>query len=133
MVCLHRDVDLVMNVPEDVFSMMNTMISDCTLHIEICCMKGITQLHVCKALHLTLLLYILGLDAVDQTESQMVFHAGTAMKDSKVVTSGGRVLAVVAMDTSLATAALQAQQGAANVKFEGAYFRSDIAHRALKR
>ena len=96
-------------------------------------LNGITLLHLGEALHFTLLLHFLGLNAVDQTENQMIFHAGTTLKDSKVVTSGGRVLAVVAMDTSLATAALQAQQGAAKVKFEGAYFRSDIAHRALKR
>ncbi len=61
-----------------------------------------------------------------------VFHAGTAVKDNKTVTNGGRVLATVAIDTSLETAAQTAQQAAEMVHFEGKYFRKDIAHKAIK-
>ena len=63
----------------------------------------------------------------------LVFHAGTAQKDGKIVTSGGRVLAVVAVDTDLQAASERAQKGAADVRFEGSFYRSDIGHCALKR
>ena len=61
-----------------------------------------------------------------------VFHAGTAYNSSKdLVTSGGRVLAVVALDPSLKTAALRALDGVSHIQFDGAYFRKDIAHTAF--
>ncbi len=56
-----------------------------------------------------------------------MFHAGTAIKDNKVVTSGGRVLANVAMTTDLRLAASQAQRGAESIQFEGGFHRKDIA------
>ena len=49
------------------------------------------------------------------------------------MTSGGRVLAVVAVDTDLPAASERAQAGAAEVHFEGSFYRSDIGHHALKR
>ncbi len=61
-----------------------------------------------------------------------VFHAGTALKDEKVVTSGGRVLAVVAVDANLESAAKQANIGAETIQFEGKFYRKDIAHKAFK-
>ena len=63
----------------------------------------------------------------------LIFHAGTAEKDGKIVTSGGRVLAVVAVDTDLPTASERAQKGAAEVSFEGAFYRSDIGYHTLRR
>ena len=71
-----------------------------------------------------------GLEAVEK--NLIVFHAGTALRDNKVVTSGGRVLAVVALNASLEQAALQAQQGTADIQFDGKFFRKDIAHKAIK-
>ena len=71
----------------------------------------------------------LGLDAVEKDLNQVVFHAGTASKDGKVVTSGGRVLANVAMANNLQTAAAEARKGAEAIQFEGAFFRRDIAKR----
>lgn len=61
-----------------------------------------------------------------------VFHAGTAAKDGSVVTSGGRVLAVVALDDDLEKAAKRATDGVAGITFTDKFYRKDIAHKALK-
>ncbi|XP_063954350.1 trifunctional purine biosynthetic protein adenosine-3-like [Lytechinus pictus] len=73
---------------------------------------------------------ISGLDEIASQPDMMVIHAGTAVKDGKVVTSGGRVLAVVASARDLVTAAAMANKGAKTVKFEGSFHRTDIAKRA---
>lgn len=73
-----------------------------------------------------------GLDAAE-TEKAVVFHAGTAQKDSRIVTSGGRVLGVTAWDADLKTAQKRAYLLADKIKYEGAYYRRDIGHRALSR
>jgi phosphoribosylamine--glycine ligase len=62
-----------------------------------------------------------------------VFHAGTALKDGRLVTDGGRVLAVTAMAPTLELAVASAYEAAAMIEFEGKYLRRDIAHRALGR
>ncbi|MCY4743720.1 phosphoribosylamine--glycine ligase [Pelomonas sp. UHG3] len=74
---------------------------------------------------------ITGLPA-DQAEA-MVFHAGTAEQDGKLVTSGGRVLCVTALGESARTAAQAAYEVAAGIQFAGRQYRSDIGHRAIKR
>ena len=61
-----------------------------------------------------------------------VFHAGTAAGESGLVTSGGRVLAVTAVAATLKEAVDDAYKGVAAVTIEGAQFRKDIAHRALR-
>jgi len=66
-------------------------------------------------------------------EDGMVFHAGTAAVDGKLVTSGGRVLCVTALGESVRTAAQNAYELAAGIQFEGRQYRSDIGHRAIKR
>ncbi|KAI5475988.1 phosphoribosylamine--glycine ligase / phosphoribosylformylglycinamidine cyclo-ligase [Pseudohyphozyma bogoriensis] len=60
-----------------------------------------------------------------------VFHAGTAIKDGKVVTDGGRVLAVTGTAATLKEAQALAYKGVEQVKFEGMIFRRDIAYRAF--
>lgn len=60
-----------------------------------------------------------------------VFHAGTALKDGAVVSSGGRVLTVTAVRSSLETALQAANQGVAAVSFPGSVYRHDIGHRAI--
>ncbi len=62
-----------------------------------------------------------------------VFHAGTALQDDKVVTAGGRVLAVTALGPDLKTAVERAYAAVAEITFEGAHFRRDIAHLAFNR
>jgi phosphoribosylamine--glycine ligase len=61
-----------------------------------------------------------------------VFHAGTAMKDGKVVTSGGRVLCVTALGETVKFAQQQAYSILDQIKFDGAQYRTDIGYRAVK-
>jgi phosphoribosylamine--glycine ligase len=60
------------------------------------------------------------------------FVAGGALKEGKLVTSGGRVTGTTAIAGSLEEAVQEAYRLASGVKFEGAYCRSDIGQRALK-
>lgn len=60
-----------------------------------------------------------------------VFHAGTALKDGSVVSSGGRVLTVTSVRSDLEAALQAANRGVAAVGFPGAVYRRDIAHRAI--
>ena len=63
----------------------------------------------------------------------LVFHAGTAEKDGKIVTNGGRVLGVVAKADDIRTAVDKAYKGVNAITFQDAFHRNDIAHRALER
>lgn len=65
------------------------------------------------------------LGSFDQSRC-VIFHAGTAMKDGKLVTNGGRVLGVTAVGSSMGEARQKAYDIAREVRFEGAYYRSDI-------
>ena len=71
--------------------------------------------------------------AADLGDDAMVFHAGTAIADGNLVTSGGRVLCVTALGESARTAAQRAYEAASGVQFAGRQYRSDIGHRAIKR
>ena len=75
-------------------------------------------------------LFSSGLSQVQDSGLQ-VFHAGTTLKDGAVVSTGGRVLTVTAVKSSLETALNAANQGVASVGFPGAVYRRDIAHRAI--
>ena len=59
-------------------------------------------------------------------EDVVIFHAGTARKDGKVVTNGGRVLGVTALAETSARAAELARAAAACIRFDGAFYRRDI-------
>ena len=74
---------------------------------------------------------ITGLDAAAQTGC-LVFHAGTALKEGRVVTSGGRVLTVTAFGKDLREAVTQAYEGVQKIRFDGAHYRHDIAAKAFK-
>ncbi|MCA6216620.1 phosphoribosylamine--glycine ligase [Ideonella sp. B7] len=67
------------------------------------------------------------------TADSMVFHAGTVQKDGQVLTSGGRVLCVTALGDSARTAQQRAYEVLRQVHFDGAQWRTDIGHRAIKR
>ena len=60
-----------------------------------------------------------------------VFHAGTARRDGKIVTSGGRVLGVTALGENLAAARGRAYAALESIQFEGMHYRSDIGAQAL--
>ena len=67
------------------------------------------------------------------SSSSVVFHAGTAQRDHDVVTAGGRVLGVLGLGSTLTEAQRQAYRGVDKISFAGHHFRTDIAHRALRR
>ena len=74
------------------------------------------------------------IESLPADEADMhVFHAGTAQKDGKAVTSGGRVLCVTALGDKVKIAADRAYEAAAKVKFDGMQYRRDIGHRAFNR
>ena len=62
-----------------------------------------------------------------------VFHAGTTLKDGKVLTSGGRVLCVTALGETVKFAQLKAYEIADEIKFDGAQYRTDIGYRAINK
>ncbi len=74
---------------------------------------------------------ITGLDVANKLPGVKIFHAGTALKDGQIVTSGGRVLGVTALGKDLKTAQAAAYAAVASIQFEGARFRRDIASKAL--
>jgi phosphoribosylamine--glycine ligase len=76
---------------------------------------------------------ITGLQEAENLRDVIVFHAGTAQKDNSVVTNGGRVLGVTATGSSIADAKKKAYEAVDKIKFEGVYFRRDIADKAIKR
>ncbi len=73
-----------------------------------------------------------GLPAVDSPDTK-VFHAGTTLKDGKVVTSGGRVLCVTALGGTVAAAQQHAYQVVQQIRWRGALYRTDIGYRAIAR
>ena len=66
-------------------------------------------------------------------EDLQVFHAGTAFQDGRLVTSGGRVLCVTALGEKVKTAQQRAYEALRGIHIDGAIYRTDIGHRALRR
>ncbi|SPE36259.1 phosphoribosylglycinamide synthetase phosphoribosylamine-glycine ligase [Burkholderiales bacterium] len=64
------------------------------------------------------------------TDDAVVFHAGTRLDQGRLLTSGGRVLCVTALGESLKAARRRAYESVAQVRFDGAQFRTDIGNRA---
>jgi phosphoribosylamine--glycine ligase len=69
---------------------------------------------------------ITGLEAAAKVPETVVFHAGTTMKDGKLVTSGGRVLGVTSLGKTLGEARKRAEEAIAKIHFEGMQWRKDI-------
>ncbi|AJE04212.1 phosphoribosylamine--glycine ligase [Geobacter pickeringii] len=76
---------------------------------------------------------IRGLDGAAALDDLVVFHAGTAEADGKIITSGGRVLGVTALGSTVQDAIDRAYQGVATITWDGVHFRRDIGAKALKR
>ena len=75
---------------------------------------------------------IQGLDAA-VSDSGKVFHAGTALKDGQVTTSGGRVLCATALGNSVREAQQGAYRLAEQISWNGCFYRKDIGYRAIAR
>ena len=75
---------------------------------------------------------ITGLPATESPDCK-VFHAGTAIQDGRVVTSGGRVLCVTALGGTVATAQQHAYEVVKQIRWNGAQYRTDIGYRAITR
>lgn len=79
--------------------------------------------------------YPKGIEITGLTEGQLdgvtVYHAGTAINDGRLVTSGGRVLGVTALGNTLEEALEKSYAAVDKIKFENAHYRKDIGQKAL--
>jgi phosphoribosylamine--glycine ligase len=75
------------------------------------------------------------ISGLDQPASvtQKVFHAGTTLKDGQVVTNGGRVLCATALGATVSEAQATAYALVKTISWRNAYYRTDIAYRAIAR
>jgi phosphoribosylamine--glycine ligase len=76
---------------------------------------------------------ILGLEDAAQIDGLFVFHAGTALRDGKIVTSGGRVLGVTGLGATVREAIDRAYMGVAAINWNGVHYRRDIGSKAVNR
>lgn len=75
---------------------------------------------------------IKGLSKVAKMPDVQVFHAGTAMKEGKYVTAGGRVLSVTALGETIVQAIESAYDACSRIYWDGVHYRKDIGQKALK-
>jgi len=75
---------------------------------------------------------ITGLEEAGKLEDVVIFHAGTKEENGEIITSGGRVLGVTALGSTIADAKAQVYQAVDKINFDGAYCRRDIADKAIK-
>lgn len=76
---------------------------------------------------------ISGIADAERSEGVKVFHAGTARGPGGIVTSGGRVLGVTAKALGIGKAIDKAYEAVEKIRWEGAYYRTDIGRKALNR
>ncbi len=76
---------------------------------------------------------ITGLEAAGARPGVTVFHAGTARREGRLVTAGGRVLGVAALGADIPAAIRAAYEAVGDIHFEGMHYRRDIGCRALAR
>ena len=72
---------------------------------------------------------IFGMDEAEKDEDIVVYHAGTALKDGKIVTSGGRVIGVTAVAPDLESAIKKSYEGVKKISFKDAHYRTDIGRK----
>jgi len=76
---------------------------------------------------------IRGLEAATKLKDVVIFHAGTARQDDKLVTNGGRVLGVTALGKDIRKAIEKAYQAVEKIRWEEVHYRTDIGKKALAR
>lgn len=76
---------------------------------------------------------ISGLEEAGRIEDLVVFHAGTGLKEGRIVNNGGRVLGVTGLGTDVRAAIAKAYSGVAKISWDGVHYRKDIGARALNR
>jgi phosphoribosylamine---glycine ligase len=74
---------------------------------------------------------IAGIEAAQQVAGVSVYHAGTALRDGRIVTAGGRVLTIVGRGADFAQAIACAYAGTLQITYDGMQFRRDIGRKAL--
>jgi phosphoribosylamine---glycine ligase len=72
-------------------------------------------------------------DTIEPDPDVLLFHAGTRLESGRLVTSGGRILAVTGLGRDISEAAERSREAAERIQFEGRYFRSDIGWREMER
>ena len=76
---------------------------------------------------------ISGISMAEEDPYTVVFHAGTAMKENIVTTSGGRVLGVTSLSPTLDSAIMKTYEAVNKIHFDEMYYRKDIASKGLRR
>ena len=76
---------------------------------------------------------ITGIEEAEKVPTVVVFHAGTAVKDGKLVTNGGRVLNVTALGKDIVEARERVYEAVKRIQFDGMHYRTDIGLKAVKR
>ncbi|MBW1971913.1 MAG: phosphoribosylamine--glycine ligase [Deltaproteobacteria bacterium] len=76
---------------------------------------------------------ISGLEDVEKIEDVQVFHAGTTIKDGKIITNGGRVLGITSIGENIPIAISKAYEAVKMISWQGIYYRKDIGKKALFR
>jgi phosphoribosylamine---glycine ligase len=74
-----------------------------------------------------------GLDQVSRMKDVMAFHAGTALRDGKIVSWGGRVLGVTGLGKRIKEAIERTYEAVSHIHWDGVHYRNDIGYRALQR
>ncbi len=74
---------------------------------------------------------ITGIDKLKDSEDITVFHSGTKIINDKIVTNGGRVLSVTSLGDDIKDAKSRAYNALKEISFDGAYWRTDIASKAI--
>ncbi len=76
---------------------------------------------------------ITGIPMAEEDPDTVVFHAGTSLRDDKIVTAGGRVLGVTSLRPSLEAAIISVYEAVNKIHFDGMYYRRDIAAKGLRK
>ena len=76
---------------------------------------------------------ITGISMAEEDPNTIVFHAGSKLDDGRILTSGGRVLGVTSLASSLESAIIRTYEAVNKIHFEGMYYRRDIAAKGLRK